>query len=366
MGKIAMAAEEVAPIDGHCGSHLLQLCWETGAQDLIINHVYAFTQLMTSTMNATKLDTALTKLADKCQLIVGLPLSAEATSFNRLVLNRTVRRPLKVRSFFQDPGWRRHDPEREQVVLETMETECADIIRCLNVPWTRRGVWHNCFGRLPGNRCCSTLEEARAKVRSSLSVVGRFAIGGLQGLAESKWSSLVQTLTKLGLGILLHNVVGEAFFTSLAVPAEVRRLEKQLAADDAGNHAADGANEVVDMQKARIVAGKNTLSCKMFFCRSVHAVYCHGIAGWKCSRGQTVQHVVRGRNVCQIVRGPPRRARRGGSASSAHVAHGHSSDLTPGDCASDLGRRVRVFASAHIGFQHERVANTRGSDLARD
>ena len=44
MGKVAMEAENVVPIDGHCGSHLLQLCWETGAQDLIVNHTYAFTQ----------------------------------------------------------------------------------------------------------------------------------------------------------------------------------------------------------------------------------------------------------------------------------------------------------------------------------
>ena len=73
----------------------------------------------------------------------------------------------------------------------------------------------------------------------------------------------MQSLTKVGLGILVHNVTGTGFKASLATPGEVRRIEKEMAQDMVQPAAADN---VVDMQRAwRLLSGKRTMGCDKFF-----------------------------------------------------------------------------------------------------
>ena len=73
----------------------------------------------------------------------------------------------------------------------------------------------------------------------------------------------MQCLTKIGVSIFVHNVVGESFKAILASPAEVRLIEKEM---PQSSEQPQGADNVVDVQRAwRLLTGKQMLDCNKFF-----------------------------------------------------------------------------------------------------
>ena len=276
MAHIYNLVKQAVPLESHCVSHLLQLVWETGAQDIMVSALYGFTQLSAKSNNNGKVALSIGKLADRCPIIAGFAPPPDH-GYNACVLRHTVRRELHVNSFFTDVGAVRHDAVKRAQQVEDLDQLERSITSGLNAPWFLELV-HYCWDVRLQTRCCESERVARSKLRGALEVTARYIMASLRTLAQNKWRSVMFTLSKIGLGILLHGVLKDGFANSLGSAAELRKALKAVhdsaqAAVAAAAHLLAGGDpaDLQDIAEAhpadayRVLRGKRTLGAHDFF-----------------------------------------------------------------------------------------------------
>ena len=249
----------------HCVSHLLMLVWEAGTRKGMATTLYQMTQVLGHALSNSKVQTAMRSLALESDVIVGIRAAAADLRFNESVLDCTLRRCLAIGSFFCDADGSRHDPAAAAKTRTEVDEQCRLVQDGLTGPWSRGRVTHNCFGRLPGNRCCPDYKTARDKVRASLDIVASESVGSLKTLATNKWGSVSKCCTKIGLGVLVHNCLSSAFGRTLASKEEVARLKQLVVENLEQQHAAAARGEFGDDPNTfRVLRGKRILGSDAF------------------------------------------------------------------------------------------------------
>ena len=117
-------------MQAHCVTHMLQIVWDTGSRKSLANPLYQLVQLLANSQTTAKVLTAFDSLALECDILVGV--QPQDLSFNRCVLDFTVRRQLRTHSFFTDPSGSRHQPESHAAMQESVAEICSDIERGLS------------------------------------------------------------------------------------------------------------------------------------------------------------------------------------------------------------------------------------------
>ena len=214
-------------LPGHCLSHLLQIVWDSGSQKQLANPLFGFCQLMKNSTSNAKVAKAIESKIAGARVVVGI--APPDLAYNEFILEYTLRRPLKVLSYFTQPGGRRHDPSLHAALLAQLDEDCKPLVEGLTGPWSDVECCHYCWGPLPGNRCCASNAECKQKMASSLETLKTYCIETLARLAANKWSSISQCVAKISPGVLIHNVVPTAFKRSLATREEMQRLNQFIA-----------------------------------------------------------------------------------------------------------------------------------------
>ena len=248
-------------LQGHCCAHMAQLVWDTGSQKRLANPLYQLVQLMTHAGTSGKVMAAMETTAVESDILVGIPLLD--TAFNDCVLEYTIRRPLLIGSFFKDPGAARHDPESYAAMVESLSESCREIQDGLTGNWSLPQCTHNCHGELPGNRCCSSLAAAKERARRSMKALAQHSICSLQPIANNKWRSISQAVTKIGPSVMIHDSMKKAFARTLATPAEVTRLKGVIQAHADLVAAADiEGRQVTDATAFQALRGRRILGVR--------------------------------------------------------------------------------------------------------
>ena len=267
MQKIAELIPNAVVLPGHCVCHLLQICWDAGAQKTLGNPLYQIVQLMGNSSFNAKVRKATESQADDADIVVGIAPAPEGVAFNKFVLDYSVRRPLRGMSFFTEPGGQRHDEESYKAMREQIEEDCSALTDGLTAPWDLLVCTHNCWGDLPGLRCCTSTAAARDRLRRSLGKLADWVLSGLKALAANKWRSISDCLVRLSLGILAHGSLGRGFERTLATKAELSRLRQFIAAAEARPDV-DLAGGVTDPLAFQVLRGKRILGAHAFLQRA--------------------------------------------------------------------------------------------------
>ena len=260
-----MSVPRALCINGHCISHLLMIVWQHGTQKAMATALYQFTQVLTQGGANAKVQVAIASLAQETDIIVGVRPSEEDMRFNEIVLDCTVRRALHVGSYFCDPGGPRYSAIESEAKHQEAKRRSEELQVGLTSPFFKQRVTHNCWGDLPGNRCCVDARAARDRVRSSLRCLGHGVLSSLRILAINKWSSQSRCLSHIGLGMLVHNTLPAGFLRTLASPAEVERIQDLIRNNVAEQQAAADAGQFGDdPQTFRVLRGKRILGAAAF------------------------------------------------------------------------------------------------------
>ena len=210
-------------------------------------------------MSNAKVGRAVASQGDDGDILVGV--ESAGVAFTAFVLDHTIRRPLQAQSFFTEPGGRRHNAEAHRAMQERLNLECLELTEGLSGAWYAPKCAHNCLGTLLGNRCCVNSAVARQKLKVSLEKVSVHVLSSLRVLAANKWRSISNCRSKIGLGVLVHNVLGDAFARTLASGDELKRLRALV---DADLLAADASSSV----SFTILRGKRVLGSSAFLSRA--------------------------------------------------------------------------------------------------
>ena len=267
MAHLAEVVQRACVFNSHCAAHLLQLVWDTGAQKTLASPLYQLIQLLGNSTTSAKVGGAMEHLALEADTTIGVSLSEGDRKFNQMILDNTVRRPLLVQSFFTEPGGSRHDADSHQRMREQLEETCSGIQDGLSAPWHLPRVCHNCFGPLPGNRCCVDANGVSTRVRRSLRRLNEFSVSSVKNFAANRWRGISTCLAKVAPGVLIHNVVPKAFGRTMATGDELRRLkvlvaehaERIAAADAAGRRQEDP--DAFHVLRGRRIIGANDFLC---------------------------------------------------------------------------------------------------------
>ena len=263
MSMMSQSCPYVCFLESHCVAHLLQLCWDSGAGKKIASPLYGFVQLMANASSNGRVGRAMESLVTGSDIVAGI--QAPATDYNAFVLKYTLRRPLLVQSFFTQPGGSRHDAGEHAKLVAALEDDCATLSAGFSGPWYANKVCHYDFGALPGNRHSPDNKTCRSLIRASLTKLREHCISSLKELAANKWSSISNCVSRLTPGVLIHDVLGQAFARSLASQAELARLQQVIADDLAQQVAADAAAEQhCDANAFRVLRGKRVVDAHAF------------------------------------------------------------------------------------------------------
>jgi hypothetical protein len=269
MQAIAEAIPIALCLPAHCVAHSLQIVWDAGAGKSLANPLYQFTQVIGNQGPNSKVGKALESLADDADVAVGIELNAEGAAFNDFALKYTVKRPLLIKSFFTDVGGSRHCPRSHQALQEHLEEECRELKSGLSAPWYLPKVTHNCYGSLPGNRCCVDNTVARQRLRGSLVKLRAHTITGLATLAANKWRSVSTCVARVAPGVLIHGSLPQAFGRTLASAPELKRIRQMIDDGDERIAAMDQEGAIqADPLAFAILRGKRIVGAASFFQRS--------------------------------------------------------------------------------------------------
>ena len=265
ISRYTQLAPHIIPLEGHCVHHNLQLVWESACVEGYTNYLYQTSQLCGHGTNNSKVCGAIERESRHVDVVLGVPPPDNA--LNRMILRYTILSPLHSGSYFTQPDGCRFDAASRANLERELQHVQQDVERGLNGRWSQNTLKHHCWGTLPGGRCCNNNKEAREKCRESLRAVNQNSIGALTRLAANKWRSLSSVSRQLGLGVLIHNVLGKGFEASLAAPAEVAKLEQMVQdaqRQEAEARAAGMSIELEPQNAWRVLRGKRTLGAKEF------------------------------------------------------------------------------------------------------
>ena len=197
----------------------------------------------------------------------------------------------------------------------SLDAECNVITEGLNGTLQEANPIHYCYGELPGNLCCESVQVRNEKMARSGDKVSEHCVDGLSKLAPNKWKSVTKANTKVGLGaaldamsagrfrgpttsctsityrtehrldtprdpagrgppcgIAVHKLLPKSFRRTLTAPSEMKRIQKELdraqALELACAAGAAGAAEAVKelaSQAFRILRGRRTVEADTFF-----------------------------------------------------------------------------------------------------
>ena len=245
-------------LQGHCIAHMAQLVWDTGSRKQMSNPLYQLVQLVAHSGTSGKVIKAMESTTADTDVLVGLAPSD--TAFNDCVLEYTLRRPLQIGSFFTDPGAERHKPESYAEMVKDISQSCHDLQDGLTGNWSLPQCTHNCFGALPGSRCCPSTAAARAKARKSMKVLAVKSFASLGVVASNKWRSISQAIVKVSPALMIHGSMKKAFERTLATQAELQRMRAFIQAQADLIAGADLQGQpVVDANAFRVLRGKRVL-----------------------------------------------------------------------------------------------------------
>ena len=146
------------------------------------------------------------------------------------------------------------------------ESDCETLTAGLSGPWGEGACCHYCWGPLPGNRCCVSNAASKSLLLTSLTKVSEFSIQSLEKLAANKWGSISDCVMRLSPGVLINNIIRQAFRRSLASPQDLARLHQLIADEAAQVAAADAAGaEHTSANAFRVLRGKRILDAQAFF-----------------------------------------------------------------------------------------------------
>ena len=186
-------------MQAHCMSHMMQLVWDSAAKKILANPLYQLVQLLNNSSTNAKVLASFEALAAEADVLVGV--EAVNVAYRECVLDFTVRRPLKVQSFFVDPGAARYRPQVWNAMQAGVGQSCSDPRAGLSGTWLELVCTHNCFGLLPGRRCCLTVAAAKQQTGSSLKRLREHTLGSMAKVAANKWRSMSAAVTKVSIGL---------------------------------------------------------------------------------------------------------------------------------------------------------------------
>ena len=111
---------------------------------------------------------------------------------------------------------------------DTVEEKCRAVQDGLTGSWLELHCTHNCFGELPGDRCCETTLEARKRTRSSLHMVAMESLSFLRPVASNKWRSITTAVALVAPPVFIHQGLRKALQTTLATKGELARLARLI------------------------------------------------------------------------------------------------------------------------------------------
>ena len=262
MTHVGMAIPRLLPWEGHCATHNLHLVWRSAAKPFKIeDNFFNLSRVITQPFAAAKITKGVLDAFPQCPVHVGV--RPPPNDFNEMVLKYTTHRVLLTMSYLKDVGTPRYD-YLEYRRLRAMADEKVELLRRgLNAPWhLDGGVAHYCWGELPGNRCCASVDDARMLVKKALSQVCHLSLDMLKDFFPSRWSGVSRCTSDIALPIFCHSVMKHGLGHSLCSASELRKQRRVVQEMEKAVANGASANDVTGHY--RLVRGKRVLSTHDF------------------------------------------------------------------------------------------------------